>query len=110
VERAGQVDVAKLDADEVDVAAAAPRVDDRHVVGVNHLFSQAAKAAGVPDIGPHGMRHTAATLMLGPDVPLHVVSMRLGHADHGGVYAHVLERQRTDAAQAWPALYRTGGS
>jgi integrase len=79
---------------------------------VNHLFRQACKAAGVPDIGPHGMRHTAATLMLGADVPLHVVSQRLGHADTSitaTLYAHVLDKQRTGAAQALTALYRVGG-
>lgn len=68
---------------------------------VNHLFRQACKAAAVPDIGPHGMRHTAATLMLGAGLPLHVVSQRLGHADTSitaSRYAHVLERQRTGAA------------
>jgi integrase len=77
---------------------------------VNHLFRQACKAIGVPNIGPHGMRHTAATLMLGADLPLHVVAHRLGHADTSitaSLYAHVLERQRTGAAQALTALYRS---
>lgn len=80
---------------------------------VNHLFRQACKAAAVPNIGPHGMRHTAATLMLGADLPLHVVSQRLGHADTSitaSLYAHVLERQRTGAAQALSALYRSASS
>jgi integrase len=70
---------------------------------VNHLFSQACATAGVRDIGPHGMRHTAATLLLRAGVPLHVVSERLGHADTtitASLYAHVLQGQQADAAQA----------
>jgi integrase len=39
---------------------------------VNHLFRQACGAAGVSDIGRHGMRHTSATLALKAGVPLHV--------------------------------------
>jgi integrase len=91
---------------------------------VNEVFRQACKAAGVPNIGPHGMRHTAATLMLAglkdaagnwvvsPE-PLHVVSARLGHADTSvtaSLYAHVLKDQETGAAQGLAAIYGAGGS
>jgi integrase len=78
----------------------------------NHLFSQACAAAVLRDIGPHGLRHTSATLALKAGVPLHVVSQRLGHADTtitANLYSHVLEGQQADAAQALAAvLYRSG--
>jgi integrase len=78
---------------------------------VNHLFSQACKAAGVRDIGPHGLRHTSATLALKAGVPLHVVSQRLGHADTtitANLYSHVLEGQQADAAAALGAVLYGG--
>jgi integrase len=79
---------------------------------VNHLMRQATKRAGVPDVGPHGMRHTAATLMLHAGLPLHVVSQRLGHADTSvtaSLYAHVLKDQQTGAGDVMDqALYGAG--
>jgi integrase len=80
---------------------------------VNYLFHQACTAAGVPDIGPHGMRHTAATLALKAGVPLHVVSERLGHADTSitaSLYSHVLKDQQADAAERLAAVYYGPGS
>ena len=76
---------------------------------MNHLLRQAAKRAGVPNVGPHGMRHTAATLALAAGVPLHVVSQRMGHADTSitaSLYAHVLKAQQTGAGDIMDrALY-----
>lgn len=75
---------------------------------VNHLFRQACKAAGVPNIGPHGMRHTSATLALKAGVPLHVVSPRLGHASTmitANLCSHVFKGQQAEAAQALAAVY-----
>jgi integrase len=69
---------------------------------VTHPFRKACAAAGVPQIGVHGLRHTAATLMLYAGVPLHVVSECLGHANTGitaDLYAHVLRGQQADAAK-----------
>jgi integrase len=68
---------------------------------VNHLFRSACVRAGVPQIGPHGMRHTSATLTLRAGVPLHVVSEQLGHSTPmitASLYAHVLKGQQADAA------------
>jgi len=46
-------------------------------------FHKLLKRAGLEDLGLtfHGLRHTCATLMLLGDVPVKVVSERLGHAD-----------------------------
>jgi integrase len=64
-------------------------------------FGRLIKAAGVPRIKFHGLRHTVATLMLSVGVPAHVVQRRLGHLKVEmtvGVYAHVLPSMQQDAA------------
>jgi integrase len=68
---------------------------------LRRAFERDAKAAGLPDIGLYGMRHTHATLLLILGVPVKVVSERLGHT---GVqitmdtYQHVLPTMQQDAA------------
>jgi integrase len=60
-------------------------------------------AAGVPLVTPHGLRHTAASLMLAAGVPLIVVSRQLGHANPNvtaQVYAHLLAHSQFDEAAA----------
>jgi integrase len=52
----------------------------------------AATHAGLPDIGLHTLRHSAAAVMLVNGVPLKVVSEVLGHASigiTGDIYGHV---------------------
>jgi integrase len=49
----------------------------------------------------HGLRHTCATLVLLSDVPVKVVSERLGHADVAltlRIYSHVLPGMQKNAA------------
>jgi integrase len=70
-------------------------------------FKALSKAAGVPTIRLHDLRHTAATLMLLAGVPVHVVSQRLGHSSTSvtmDTYAHVLRFQATGAADALAAV------
>ena len=43
-------------------------------------FQSASKAAGLPVIRLHDVRHSSATLQLNEGVPVHVVSGRLGHS------------------------------
>jgi len=60
-------------------------------------------ADGVPLVTPHGLRHTAASLMLAAGVPLIVVSRQLGHANPNvtaQVYAHLLADSQLDGAAA----------
>ncbi len=63
--------------------------------------------AELPEMRFHDLRHTAATLMLLADTPLHVVSRRLGHSSivlTANTYAHVLPSQDKDVAARMEAL------
>jgi integrase len=64
-------------------------------------LERACKAAKVPWIGVHGLRHTSATLGLASGVPLKVMSERLGHARTtitADLYQHVQPGMQADAA------------
>jgi len=63
-------------------------------------FQRLATQAGVKRIKFHGLRHTAATLLLQTGVPPHVVAARLGHSVVMlmQTYAHALPGQQQDAA------------
>jgi len=70
---------------------------------VTRTFQRTAKAQGLEPIGPHGLRHTWATLALQAGVPAKVVSERLGHSNVGITldrYSHVLPTMQEDAAEA----------
>ncbi|NGN62570.1 site-specific integrase [Streptomyces sp. A7024] len=59
-----------------------------------------AEEAGVPRIGVHDLRHTAATIMLSSGVPLAVVSKTLRHstlATTVNIYGHLLKHAARDA-------------
>ena len=65
------------------------------------------RAAGVPAIRLHDLRHTHATLMLKHGIPLKVVSERLGHSTPAftmAVYQHVLPGMQRDAANTLARL------
>lgn len=64
-------------------------------------FGRLAKAAGVPPIRVHDLRHTHASLALAAGVPIEVVSRRLGHASIGitlNTYRHLYEPELQAAA------------
>lgn len=70
---------------------------------VNADFHKLLDAAGLPSVPLHGLRHSAATLMLAQGVPLKVVSESLGHsgiAITADTYAAVMPAQRKEAADA----------
>jgi integrase len=73
------------------------------------VFRPLQKAANLPTIRFHDLRHTAATLMLLNDVNVKVVSERLGHASIQltlDTYSPVLPTMQHIAAQRMDAFFR----
>ena len=72
-----------------------------HPEWVTKEFRRLAKAAGLPLIRLHDLRHSYASSALAAGVPIEVLSKRLGHSRISitqDVYVHTNERQDRNAA------------
>ena len=94
-----------------------PRIEDRAVFlrviapaggisrrGVSAIVVAACKRAGVPSVGSHALRHTAAMEMLKGGATLHEIGEVLGHQDPRTTarYAKVDRKTLRALARPWP--------
>lgn len=73
-----------------------------HPDRVSTWFLRNCRSLQLPEIGPHGLRHSYATAALLAGVAPHIVSKRLGHADVAttlSIYSHVFVGDDETAAE-----------
>ena len=78
-----------------------------HPTRFSDWFADHSRAAGLPRIRLHDLRHSYATAALSAGIPAKVVSERLGHANVSitlDTYSHVLPGLQEDAASKVAAL------
>ena len=75
---------------------------------VNHELHRILKAAKLPSVPFHGLRHSAATAALAAGVPLRLVADMLGHSTitlTANTYGHVLPESRDEVAAAMDRVF-----
>ena len=73
-----------------------------------YLFKKLLKAAGLPNVRFHDLRHSAATVLLATKVDLKVVSELLGHSSvaiTADIYAHVMPEMQQKVDKKMDDLY-----
>ena len=74
---------------------------------VTRAFQKHLKAAGLPHLRFHDLRHGAATYLLGAGVPMRVVMDQLGHSQMSttsDLYSHVLPEVQREASEKVAAV------
>lgn len=77
---------------------------------VSRAFDARVKAAGLPQLTLHGLRHTFATLALLDGIPSKVVAEVLGHSSTRvteDTYQHVTPGMKADATARVAAMLRS---
>ncbi len=68
------------------------------------VFKPAARAAGIPELTFHDLRHTGASLMIAAGCHVKVIAEQMGHSDGGALvlqrYGHLYKGARRSAAMA----------
>ena len=71
---------------------------------MHRVFKPAARAAGIPELTFHDLRHTGASLMIAAGCHVKVIADQMGHADGGALvlsrYGHLYKGARREAAIA----------
>ena len=98
----------RADPDPADPVVCGRQKKHRLLSNFKTAFAAVLAAAGLSGVKPYDLRHTMATLMLQANVPLKVVSERLGHEDVTTTlrhYSHVLPGMQQRAADAMQELF-----
>jgi integrase len=109
-----EVPIPRFLAAELAAHVAGRRPDDLVFAGIRNgqplrvstfrtAFSAAARAIGVPDLYPHQLRHTAASLAIASGADVKVVQQMLGHASAAmtlDTYGHLFEDRLDEVGDA----------
>jgi integrase len=74
-----------------------------HIDAPTKWFAEFIRRHQLPALSLHGLRHTAATIMVEAGVPLRAVSEHLGHGQvstTANIYVHTTQASRERAAEA----------
>ena len=104
--------LAALDRGAAQVLTAASGEGLASHASIKSVVTWAAKHAGIPDHGPHALRHGYATALLASGSDLRVVQKLLGHADIATTarYLHLLPNAERSAIERLEARQAVGGT
>ncbi len=91
-----------------DLICTMPDGKPLHPVVLSHTFAQKVREAGLPPTKFHGLRHFHISYLLKNGVPVHVVSVRAGHANASvtlNTYAHLMGEEDQRAAEQSDKLF-----